>query len=121
MNERAERLVAGGESSTAAAARARRGGASQALVKTPLAPADLRPTLAGRLLFWWSFFVAGLLLLVFGPPTILVAWAARRREWVYPVALWGGRQWLRLSGMRVRVRGREHLAAGRTYIIVSNH
>ena len=116
------RRIAGGESSTAAPARARaRGGASQELIKTPLAPDALRPTLAGRLLFWWSFFVAGLLLLVFGPPTILVAWAARRREWVYPIALWGGRQWLRLSGMRVRVRGREHLQPGRPYIVVSNH
>jgi 1-acyl-sn-glycerol-3-phosphate acyltransferase len=91
------------------------------LIRTPLDAGALRPTFAGRALFWWSFFVAGLLLLVFGPPTILTAWAARRREWVYPVALWGGRQWLRLSGMRVVVRGREHLRPGETYIIVSNH
>ena len=114
------RRIAGGESSTAATARARVR-ASQELIRTPLGADALRPTLAGRALFWWSFFVAGLLLLVFGPPTILTAWAARRREWVYPVALWGGRQWLRLSGMRVVVRGRENLRPGHTYIIVSNH
>jgi len=114
------RLVAGGESSTAAAARARVR-VAQELIKTPLAPGALRPTLAGRLLFWWSFFVAGLLLLVLGPPTLLVAGLARRREWVYPVGLWGGHQWLRLSGMRVMVRGREHLRPGETYIFVSNH
>ena len=114
------RRIAGGESSTAAPARAR-AASSQGLIKTPLAPGALRPTFVGRLLFCWSFFVAGLLLLVFGPPTILVAWAVRRREWVYPIALWGGRQWLRLSGMKVRVCGREHLEPGRPYILVSNH
>jgi len=102
------RRIAGGESSTAAVARAR---ASQKLIRTPLAAEA----------FWWSFFVAGVLLLVLGPPAILIAALARRREWVYPVGLWGGRQWLRLSGMRVVVRGRENLKPGQTYIIVSNH
>ena len=114
------RGIAGGESSTAAPARARTA-RSQEVIKTPLAPNALRPTFAGRLLFGWSFFVAGLLLLVCGPPTILVAWAARRRHWVYPIALWGGRQWLRWSGMKVAVRGLEHLRPGQTYILVSNH
>ncbi|MBD0372068.1 MAG: hypothetical protein ICV60_14600, partial [Pyrinomonadaceae bacterium] len=58
------------------------------------------PRLAGRLLYWWSMFVAAMLLLIFGPPVILVSWLARRRHWVYPWALWGGRQWLRLSGAK---------------------
>ena len=62
-----------------------------------------------------------MLLLIFGPPAILVSWAARHREWVYPWALWGGRQWLRLSGMKVRVRGREHLDPRQTYVFISNH
>ena len=112
------RRIAVGESSTAAVGRAR---ASQERIRTPLGTDALRPTFAGRLLFWWSFFVAGLLLLVLGPPALLVAALARHREWVYPVGLWGGRQWLRLSGMRVVVRGRENLKPGQTYIIVSNH
>ncbi|HEV2800424.1 MAG TPA: lysophospholipid acyltransferase family protein [Pyrinomonadaceae bacterium] len=80
-----------------------------------------RPTLLGRLHYWWILFVAGALLLVFGPPFLLVSWLARRREWVYPIALWGGRQWLRLSGMRVRVRGLEQLDPRRTYIFTANH
>src|ERR1044072_6385622 len=80
-----------------------------------------RAGLGGRLLYWWSLFVAAMLVLIFGPPSILVSWAARHREWVYPWALWGGRQWLRLSGMKVRVRGREHLNPRATYVFSSNH
>lgn len=79
------------------------------------------PTLGGRLLYWWSLFVAAMLLLILGPPVLLVAWAARHREWVYPWALFGGRAWLRLSGMKVKVRGLEHLDARQTYVFTSNH
>jgi 1-acyl-sn-glycerol-3-phosphate acyltransferase len=77
--------------------------------------------LKGRLRYWWSLFVAAMLLLIFGPPTLLVSWLARRREWVYPWALWGGRQWLRLSGAKVKVRGREHLDPKKNYVFISNH
>ncbi|HEV7905426.1 MAG TPA: lysophospholipid acyltransferase family protein [Pyrinomonadaceae bacterium] len=77
--------------------------------------------LLGRLHQWWILFVAGMLLLIFGPPVLLVAWLAGHREWVYPIALWGGRQWLRLSGMRVRVRGLEQLDPRQTYIFTANH
>lgn len=83
--------------------------------------ATTRPTLLGRLHHWWILFVAGALLLIFGPPVLLVAWLAGRREWVYPIALWGARQWLRLSGMRIRVRGLEQLDPRRTYIFIANH
>ncbi len=80
-----------------------------------------RVSLGGRLRYWWSLAVAGALLLVLGTPSILVAWAARRRHWVYPPALWGGRTWLRLSGAKVRVRGREHLDPARPYVFIANH
>ncbi len=52
---------------------------------------------------------------------IFAAWATGRREWVYPWALFGGRNWLRLSGMKVVVRGRECLDPQQTYVFVSNH
>lgn len=81
----------------------------------------LRRSLSGRLLYYWSLCVAAMLLLIFGPPSILVSWAARHREWVYPWALFGGRNWLRLSGMKVKVRGLEHLDPQQTYVFISNH
>jgi len=79
------------------------------------------PSLRSRLLYWWSLFVAGALLLIFGPPAILVSAIAGHREWVYPWALFGGRNWLRLSGMKVRVRGLEQLDQKRSYVFVANH
>ncbi|MBC7911367.1 MAG: 1-acyl-sn-glycerol-3-phosphate acyltransferase [Pyrinomonadaceae bacterium] len=81
-----------------------------------------QPTgIRGRLFYWWSLFVAAMLVLICGPPAITIAWLARRREWVYPWADWGGRMWLRLSGMKVRVSGREHLDPQQTYVFISNH
>lgn len=77
--------------------------------------------LGGRLLYWWSLFVAGALLLIFGPPTISAAWIARRHHWVYPWAFFGARSWLRLSGMRVHVEGLEHLDPKQPYVFISNH
>jgi 1-acyl-sn-glycerol-3-phosphate acyltransferase len=77
--------------------------------------------ISGRLFYFWSLFVAGALLLLFGPPSITIAWLARRREWVYPWASWGGRMWLRLSGMKIVVRGLEHLEETQTYVFISNH
>lgn len=65
--------------------------------------------------------MAAMLLLVFGPPAITVAFFAKRREWVYPWALWGGRMWLRLSLMKVRVQGIQQLDPKQSYVFISNH
>ncbi len=77
--------------------------------------------LGGKLWLWWSLAAAGLLLLIFGPPAILIAYLARRREWVSPWALVGARAWLLLSGAKVRVVGRERLDPKRSYVFVANH
>lgn len=45
----------------------------------------------------------------------------KKREAVYPWALFGARNWLRLSGVKVKVRGLEHLDPGRSYVFVANH
>ena len=74
-----------------------------------------------RLHYWWSLFTAGALLGIVGPPVLLVAWLARKHDWVYPWALFGARAWLLLSGVRVRVTGLELLDPKQTYVFVSNH
>src|SRR5437773_3797627 len=80
-----------------------------------------RRGLAGRLLYWWSLFLAGALLLFVAPPVLFVSWIARRHSWVYPWAFFGARTWLRLSGMRVSVRGLERLDPNQAYVFISNH
>ena len=77
--------------------------------------------LSRRLHYWWSLFVAAGLLLIFGPPVLFFAWLLRRHELVYPWALFGARNWLRLSCMNVQVSGTEHLDPSQTYVFISNH
>lgn len=65
--------------------------------------------------------MAGALLVILGIPILLVAWLAAKPYLVYPWALFGGRNWLRLSGMQVSVKGSEHLDPKQTYVFISNH
>lgn len=74
-----------------------------------------------RIHYWWSLFVAGALLGVLGPPILIVAWLVNKHDLVYPVALFGASAWLRLSGVRVVVKGLESLDPKQSYVFVSNH
>src|ERR1041384_8749326 len=79
------------------------------------------PRFVRRLHYWWSLFWAGALLGSLGPPILFVAWVLRKHDLVYPVAKFGGRAWLRLSGVKVHVRGLDLLDPKQTYVFVSNH
>src|SRR5678815_3380227 len=74
-----------------------------------------------RIHYWWSLFVAGALLGVLGPPILIVAWLVNKHDLVYPVALFGASAWLKLSGVRVVVKGLESLDPKQSYVFVSNH
>jgi 1-acyl-sn-glycerol-3-phosphate acyltransferase len=74
-----------------------------------------------RLHYWWSLFCAGALLAVLGPPILLVAWLVNKHDLVYPWALFGARNWLRFSGVRVRIKGLELLDPKQPYVFVSHH
>jgi 1-acyl-sn-glycerol-3-phosphate acyltransferase len=74
-----------------------------------------------RLHYWWSLFVAGALLGLLGTPILIIAWLLNKHDLVYPVAQFGGKNWLRLSGVQIKVTGLELLDPRQTYVFVSNH
>jgi 1-acyl-sn-glycerol-3-phosphate acyltransferase len=75
----------------------------------------------GKLRYWWCWFVAGVLLLVLGVPSMIFLAIINRRMWLYPVAEFGGKLWLKACGARVSVKGLENLEAGKSYVFISNH
>jgi 1-acyl-sn-glycerol-3-phosphate acyltransferase len=79
------------------------------------------PHIIGVLLFAWSWFVAGALLLIFTPPVLLLGILFKRQDWIYWWANWGARNWLRLTGVKVNVTGKEHLEPDQAYVFVANH
>jgi 1-acyl-sn-glycerol-3-phosphate acyltransferase len=85
------------------------------------------PKFLGLLWYYYSLSIVAFLFLFAMPPVMLLAEMFRKREVAYPAARWGARAWLRLSGMKIVVRGRENLApddagrGGAAYVFVSNH
>jgi len=79
------------------------------------------PRIIGKLRFAWSWFVAGALLLFVAPPVLIISIPLKRQDWIYWWANWGARTWLRLSGVKVRVAGRDQLDPRQTYVFVANH
>ena len=79
------------------------------------------PRLIGMLWFAWSWFVVGALLLIFAPPVLLIGGLLKRQDWIYWWANWGARNWLRLTGVTVKVTGRQHLDPDQPYVFVANH
>lgn len=77
--------------------------------------------LAGKLRYWWCWFVAAVLLLFIAAPSLIILGVIRRRIWLYPLALWGARTWLSACGAKVKVRGTENLDPDTSYVFASNH
>ena len=77
--------------------------------------------LAGKLRYWFCWLGAASMLLMVGLPAMLFTALIRRREWMYPLALFGAKVWLAECGARVTVTGKEHLDPDVSYIFASNH
>lgn len=75
----------------------------------------------GKLRYWWCWFVASVMVLFIGAPVLVFLWLINRRTWLYPLATWGAKVWLRACGAKVEVRGTEYLDSQKSYIFVCNH
>ena len=67
------------------------------------------------LAFW------GLSTLIVGPPGLLIALITGNVMPLYRMATRMGHLGVRLAGVKIELRGREHLQPGRNYIFMSNH
>lgn len=79
------------------------------------------PKLTGTVRYYFSLSILVFFFLFLMPPIMLVARLKGDREYAYPFAAWGARAWLRWSGMKIKVRGRENLQENQSYVFVSNH
>jgi 1-acyl-sn-glycerol-3-phosphate acyltransferase len=77
--------------------------------------------LAGKIRYWWCWVVASALLLFIAAPALLFLWIINRRLWLYPLANWGAKTWLKACGTRVEVLGLENLKDDEQYVFISNH
>ena len=84
-------------------------------------PQSSKSRLAAKIRYWWAWVVAGVLLLLIGAPALIFLKIINRRLWLYPLALFGAKAWLKGCGAKIRVEGLEHLEDGRQYVFVSNH
>ena len=75
----------------------------------------------GKLRYWWCWFAASIMLLFIATPALIFLWIINRRTWLYPLALWGAKTWLKACGAKVKVTGLENLDENRQYVFVSNH
>ncbi len=75
----------------------------------------------GKLRYWWSWLVAGSLILFVATPALILLWIINRRIWLYPLAQWGAKTWLWACGAKVKVTGRENIDPDKSYVFASNH
>ena len=69
---------------------------------------------------WMLLFWAASILIV-GPFLLIHAFVTRSVDVMYRIATWLGITGVRLAGIKIEVRGLEHLDPSRSYIFLSNH
>ncbi len=75
----------------------------------------------GKIRYWWSWFVAGTLILLIAAPSMVFLSIIDRRMWLFPLCKWGAKTWLDVCGATVKVTGLENVDPARAYVFASNH
>lgn len=84
-------------------------------------PESNKSRLLGKIHYLWCLMAASVLLLFIGAPAVFFLWIINRRLWLYPLALWGAKTWLKACRARVKVTGLEVLKDDEQYVFISNH
>jgi 1-acyl-sn-glycerol-3-phosphate acyltransferase len=75
--------------------------------------------------YYWTFFVAFLLLIFLGIPLFtighLLRWLFGVEDFIFPFGKFGCRVYLWAAGARLRVAGGEHLDPNQAYVFIANH
>jgi 1-acyl-sn-glycerol-3-phosphate acyltransferase len=75
--------------------------------------------------YYWTFIVAGFLLIVIGIPAIFVGHVLRKffgiEGFIFPYGKFGCRVYIRSAGARVHVTGLENLDPKQAYVFAANH
>jgi 1-acyl-sn-glycerol-3-phosphate acyltransferase len=75
--------------------------------------------------YYWTFLVAGGLLVVLGLPLIplgfLLRWLFGNQDFLYRPGKFGARCYLRAAGARVHASGYENVEPDKPYVFVANH
>lgn len=80
-----------------------------------------KSSFVGKIRYWWSWFVAGTLILLIAAPSMVILAVINRRIWLFPLCKWGAKTWLDACGATVRVTGLENVDPARSYVFASNH
>ncbi len=60
-------------------------------------------------------------MLLIALPALVILGLINRKMWLYPLARWGAKVWLKTCGADVKVIGQENLDPDRSYVFISNH
>jgi len=77
--------------------------------------------LTGKLRYYYGWLAAGSLLLFVAAPALIFLGLINRRKWLYPLASWGAKAWLKQCGASIKVRGLKNIKENENYVFISNH
>ena len=79
------------------------------------------PKFVGKIFNYWCLFAAGILILLFAPPMMLIARLTGSNKLVQRGAMWGAATWLKMCGVTTVLKGAENLKQNESYVFISNH
>lgn len=75
----------------------------------------------GKLRYYWCWIVVGFLLITVAVPALIFLFLINKKLWLYPIALWGAKTWLKVCSAGVKVIVKEPFDDNEQFVFVANH